>query len=82
MHITQENKPVVQMKVVELYTQGCTPLSPAVALILADMPLVKASITIWGAKSLELQSSGIHNVIHCLSEDFQGVEADRKVKNI
>jgi hypothetical protein len=49
MHITLENKPVTQMKVVELHTPGCTPLSPAVALILADVPLVKASITVGDA---------------------------------
>jgi hypothetical protein len=45
IHITLENKPVTQMKVVELHAQGCTPLSPAVALILADKPHLKASIT-------------------------------------
>jgi hypothetical protein len=45
-HIALENKPVIQMKVVELHTQGCTPLSLAVALILADLPLVKVSITV------------------------------------
>jgi hypothetical protein len=81
-HITLENKPVIQMKVVELHTQGSTPLSPAVALILADLPLVKASITMWGPESLELQSSGIYTIIHCLSEDFQGMETDRKVENM
>ncbi|PNF18945.1 hypothetical protein B7P43_G14906, partial [Cryptotermes secundus] len=59
MHITVENKPVTQVKVVELHTQGSTPLSPAVTLIFADRPLLKASITIWDAGS-HVQSSGIH----------------------
>jgi hypothetical protein len=63
-HITLENKPVTQVKVVELHTQGWTPLSPAVALILADLPYSKASITMWDAASLKLQSSGIHILIH------------------
>jgi hypothetical protein len=47
MDITLENKPVTQVKVVELHTQGSTPLAPAVVLILADRPLQKASITMW-----------------------------------
>jgi hypothetical protein len=45
-HITLENKPVTEVKVVELLTQGSIPLAPAVALILADLPLLKASITV------------------------------------
>jgi hypothetical protein len=77
-HITLENKPVIQMKTVELHTQSSTPLSPAVALILADLPLVKASITVGGAWSLAVLSSGIHIIIYCLSEDFQGMEADKE----
>jgi fatty acid synthase len=42
-HIALENKPVTQVKVVEVHNQGWTPLSPAVAVILADLPLLKAS---------------------------------------
>jgi fatty acid synthase len=42
-HIALENKPVTEVKVVELHTQGSAPLSPAVAPILADLPLLKAS---------------------------------------
>jgi hypothetical protein len=64
MHITLENKPVTQVKVVELHTQGSTPLAPAVFLILADKPLSKASITVWNAASFKLQSSGVHSIIH------------------
>jgi fatty acid synthase len=66
IHITLENKPVTKVKVVELHTQGSTPLSPAVALILADKPISKASVTIWNAGSHKLPSSGIHSLIHCL----------------
>jgi hypothetical protein len=44
IHITLENKPVTQVKMVELHTQGWMPLSPAVAVILGDKPLSKASI--------------------------------------
>jgi hypothetical protein len=54
-HITLENKPVTHVKVVELHTQGSTPLAPAVALILANIPLSKASITMWNAESHKLQ---------------------------
>jgi fatty acid synthase len=43
-HIVLENKPGIHVKVVELYSQGTAPLSPAVALILADWPLIKASV--------------------------------------
>ncbi|PNF15064.1 hypothetical protein B7P43_G16762, partial [Cryptotermes secundus] len=46
VHITLENQPVPQMKVVELHTQGSTPLAPTVALILADRPLSKGDITV------------------------------------
>lgn len=42
-HITLENKPVSPVKVVELHNPGWVPLAPAVALILADLPLLKAS---------------------------------------
>jgi fatty acid synthase len=42
-HITLENKPVTQMKVVELHKKGWTLLSPAVVHILAELPLLKAS---------------------------------------
>jgi hypothetical protein len=66
VHITLENKPVTQVKMVELHTQGSIPLSPAVALILADLPHSKASITMWDAGSLKLESSGIHSIIHFL----------------
>jgi hypothetical protein len=64
IHVTLENKPVTQVKVVELHTQGWTPLSPAVALILADLPHSKASITMWDPASLKIQSSGIHILIY------------------
>jgi hypothetical protein len=43
MQIAVENKHVIHMKVVEVHNQGITPLSCAVALVLADIPLVKAS---------------------------------------
>jgi fatty acid synthase len=65
-HITMENKSITQLKVVELHTPGWTPLSPTVALILADLPLSEASITMWHAGSHKLQSSGIHSIIHFL----------------
>jgi ribulose-5-phosphate 4-epimerase/fuculose-1-phosphate aldolase len=55
-HITLENKPVTQVKVVECHTQSSTLLAPAVALILAGLPLSKASITMWNA--------GSHNYCH------------------
>jgi fatty acid synthase len=44
-HIALENKPEpgTHVKVVELYSEGTTPVSPAVALIIADLPLIKAS---------------------------------------
>jgi hypothetical protein len=42
-HILLENKLDIQVKVVELHNQGTKPLSPDVALILADLPLLKAS---------------------------------------
>jgi fatty acid synthase len=42
-HIALENKPVAQIKVVELHKEGWAPLSPAVVHILADLPLLKAS---------------------------------------
>jgi hypothetical protein len=77
-HITLENKPVTLVKVVELHTQGSTPLAPAVDLILADKPLSKASITMWNGASLELQLSGIHSIFHCPYRDFQGMETTIK----
>jgi hypothetical protein len=43
VHIALENKPGTHVKVVELHNQGTAPLSPAVSLILADIPLIKAS---------------------------------------
>jgi hypothetical protein len=42
-HIIVENILDIQVKVVELHNQGTKPLLPAVALILADLPLLKAS---------------------------------------
>jgi hypothetical protein len=66
MDITLENKPVTLVKVAELHIQDSTPLSPAVALILADKPLSRASITVWDAGSLKLQLSGNCSIIHCL----------------
>jgi hypothetical protein len=74
MHISVENKPVTQVKVVELHTQGSTPLAPAVALILADIPHSKASITVRNAVSFKLQSSCIHSLIHCLYWKLTGKE--------
>jgi hypothetical protein len=55
MHITLENKPGTHVKVVELHSEGTTPVSPAVALIIADLPLIKASVTMCDARSLNLQ---------------------------
>jgi fatty acid synthase len=66
MQITMENKPVTQVKVVELHNPGWMLLAPAVALILADKPLSEASKTVWNAASLKLQSSHILSIIHCL----------------
>jgi hypothetical protein len=51
-HIALENKPGTHVKVVELYSQGTTPLSPAVAVVIADLPLIKASVTVCDAESL------------------------------
>jgi len=42
-HITLENKPGMQVNVVEVHNQGTTPLSPVLVPIFADMPLFKAS---------------------------------------
>jgi hypothetical protein len=50
--IALENKPGIHVKVVELYSQGTTPLSPAVALILSDQLLIKAGVAMCDAESL------------------------------
>jgi fatty acid synthase len=42
-HIALENKPGLQVNVVEVQNQGMTPLSPVLILIFADLPLFKAS---------------------------------------
>ena len=42
-HITLENKPGIQVNVVEVQNQGTTPLSPVLVPIFADLPLLKAS---------------------------------------
>ena len=42
-HITLENKPGIQVNVVEVHNQGTTPLSPVLVHIFADLPLLKAS---------------------------------------
>jgi fatty acid synthase len=42
-HIALENKPGLQVNVVEVHNQGKTPLSPVLILIFADLPLFKAS---------------------------------------
>jgi hypothetical protein len=57
VHIALENKPGTHVKVVELHNQGTGPLSPAVSLILADLPLIKASGAVYDAESLNLQSA-------------------------
>jgi hypothetical protein len=57
VHIALENKPGTHMKVVELHSQGTAPLSPAVSLILTDLPLIKASGAVYVAESLNLQSA-------------------------
>ena len=44
-HITLENKPGIQVNVVEVHNQGTTPLSPVLVPIFADLPLLKASGT-------------------------------------
>jgi len=41
--IALENKPGIQVKVVEVHNQGMTPLSPVLVPIFADLPLFKAS---------------------------------------
>jgi hypothetical protein len=43
-HIAVENNLGIKVKVVELHNKGTTPLSPALALIFADQPFVKASV--------------------------------------
>jgi hypothetical protein len=42
-HIALENKPGIQVNVVEVHYQGTTPLSPVLVPIFADLPLLKAS---------------------------------------
>jgi fatty acid synthase len=42
-HIALENKPGIQVRVVEVHNQGTTPLSPVLVPIFADLPLLKAS---------------------------------------
>jgi fatty acid synthase len=42
-HIALENKPGIQVHVVEVHNQGTTPLSPVLVPIFADLPLLKAS---------------------------------------
>jgi len=42
-HIALENKPCVQVNVVEVHNEGMTPLSPVLVPIFADLPLLKAS---------------------------------------
>jgi len=42
-HIALENKPGIQVNVVEVHNQGRTPLSPVLVHIFADLPLIKAS---------------------------------------
>ena len=42
-HIALENKPVIQVNMVEVHNQGTAPLSPVLIVIFADLPLFKAS---------------------------------------
>ena len=42
-HIALENKPGIEVNVVEVHNQGTTPLSPVLVPIFADLPLLKAS---------------------------------------
>ena len=42
-HIALENKPGIQVNVVEVHNKGMTPLSPVLVSIFADLPLLKAS---------------------------------------
>ena len=42
-HIALENKPGIQVNVVEVHNQGMTSLSPVLVTIFAEMPLFKAS---------------------------------------
>nr|QCW07581.1 fatty acid synthase 1 [Blattella germanica] len=46
MHIILENQNVIQVKAVEVYSQDTDPLSPELALILGDLPLIQADITL------------------------------------
>ena len=41
--IALENKPGIQVKVVEVHNQGMTPLAPVLVHIFADLPLLKSS---------------------------------------
>jgi hypothetical protein len=51
-HITVENNLGIEMKVVELHNKGTTPLLPALALILTGELLIKASVSMCDAESL------------------------------
>ena len=42
-HIALENKPGIEVNVVEVHNQGTTPLSPVLVTIFADVLLLKAS---------------------------------------
>ena len=43
-HIALENKPGIQVNVVEVHNQGTTPISPFLVPIFADLLLLKASV--------------------------------------
>ncbi|XP_021929696.1 fatty acid synthase-like isoform X3 [Zootermopsis nevadensis] len=55
-HIALENKPGAHVKVVELHNEGTALLSPAVAAIIADLPLIKAKITVLAKASDRLEA--------------------------
>jgi hypothetical protein len=42
-HIALENKPGIQVNVMEVHNQGTAPLSPVLVNVFADLPLFKAS---------------------------------------
>ncbi|XP_069675926.1 fatty acid synthase-like [Periplaneta americana] len=46
MHITLENQTDIQVKAVELHKSGREPLSPVLALVLGDLPLIQAKLTL------------------------------------
>jgi hypothetical protein len=56
-HIALENTTLTHVKVVELHSRNTALLSPAVALIIADMPLINASALMYNVESLNLQSA-------------------------